>query len=141
MKRYRILWLVLLVALFNNSCVKRKCRDASATNAAFFSSGPSENSLCVYSKVVFYTTSGYYLNDPINKIEIYINQVYIGDVTSVYASSPGNCSASGTVSYQFVDKNPVDWEAKIILTNGQIYYTNGILSPSSSSCLIQDIMM
>ena len=141
MKRYSILWMIVLVALFNNSCVKRKCRDSSATNSAFFSSGPSDNSLCVYSKVVFYTSSGYYMNTTINKIEIYINQVYIGDVTSVYANPPGNCSASGTISYQFLDKNPVDWEAKIIFINGQIAYTNGILSPSSNSCIVQDIMM
>lgn len=141
MKRYRILWMIVLVALFNTSCVKRKCRDSSATNSAFFSSGPSDNSLCVYSKVVFYTSSGYYLNYPINKIEIYINQVYVGDVTTVYASAPGNCTASGTFAYQFLDKNQIDWEAKIILTNGQITYTNGVLNPSSNSCIVQDIMM
>ena len=133
--------MIVLVALFNTSCVKRKCRDSSATNSAFFSSGPSDNSLCVYSKVVFYTSSGYYLNYPINKIEIYINQVYVGDVTTVYASAPGNCTASGTFDYQFLYKNQIDWEAKIILTNGQITYTNGVLNPSSNSCIVQDIMM
>jgi hypothetical protein len=139
MKRYSIFLMLVLIGLFNTSCIKRKCRDSSATNGAVISSGPSDNSLCIYSKVVFYTSSGYHLNSTINKIEIYINQVYVGDVTAVYANAPGNCTASGTLGYQFLDKNPIDWEAKIILTNGQIAYTNGVLNPSSNSCIIQDI--
>jgi hypothetical protein len=131
--------MLVLIGLFNTSCIKRKCRDSSATNGAVISSGPSDNSLCIYSKVVFYTSSGYHLNSTINKIEIYINQVYVGDVTAVYANAPGNCTAGGTLGYQFLDKNPIDWEAKIILTNGQIAYTNGVLNPSSNSCIVQDI--
>jgi hypothetical protein len=140
-KKFGLICIVCLMGLTISSCVKRKCRDSSATNSAFFSSGPADNSLCVYSKVVFYTSSGYYVSGTINKIEIYINQMYIGDVTSIYASAPGNCSASGTVIYQFMDKNSVDWEAKIFFSNGQFVYTNGTVSPSSTaSCLIQDVL-
>lgn len=124
----------------SSSCVKRKCRDSSATNSALFSSGPADNSLCVYSKVGFYTSSGYYGNNIITKIEIYINQIYIGDVTSIYATAPGNCSASGTVNYQFMDKNSADWEAKIFFSNGQFAYTNGVITPSTNECILQDIM-
>jgi len=140
MKKFSLICIVCFIGLSISSCVKRKCRDSSATNSALFSSGPADNSLCVYSKVGFYTSSGYYGNSIITKIEIYINQIYIGDVTSIYASAPGNCSASGTVIYQFMDKNSADWEAKIFLSNGQIAYTNGVISPSSNECIFQDIM-
>lgn len=141
-KRFILLFFVISV-LSCSSCVKRKCRDSSATNGAIFSSGASDNSLCVYSKVAFYLSSLTYWNNmnfTINKVELYINQVYVGDISAAYPSGPGNCTATGALAYQFSDKNPADWEAKIFLNNGSILFTNGTISPSSTaSCLIQDV--
>jgi hypothetical protein len=124
----------------SSSCLRRKCRDTSATNSAFFTFGLSDNSKCIYSKVAFYNSKGSINNSSVSKVDLFINQSYIGEITQIYPNGIGNCTATGTVSYLFTNGHSVDWEAKYTLLNGNIVYTNGTVSPDSSlTCMSQDV--
>ncbi len=133
---------ILLLVLLNSACMRKKCRDTTATNSALFTFGSKDNSKCVYSKIAFFNSKQFINNSAVTKIELFINQTYIGEITQVYINGIGNCTATGTVSYQFLSGKSIDWEAKFTLVNGTVFYSNGTVSPDSSlTCMSQDVSL
>ena len=138
---YRFVFVsILFFGLLNSSCMRKKCRDTSATNSALVTFGLTDNSKCIYSTIAFYNSKGFINNSAVTKVELFLNQSYFGEITQVYPTGIGNCTATGTVSYQFISNNSIDWEAKFTLANGSVVYSNGVVSPDSSlTCMSQDV--
>lgn len=127
------LFYFLIISFLLTSCdlftKKKGCTDIYALNKDF--SAEENDGSCRYSKVTFYASIGFLNGIPIQKIDVSINQNFVGSITSVYPNGPGNCSASGTVEYQFLNGNKVDWNTVIHLSNGGTVFSSGQVSPSS----------
>ena len=112
------------------------CTDSNALN--YDSGATSDNNSCNYSKVAFFAQYGSYLSVPIIKIDITVDGQLIGSINNgaFWPSGPGNCSAAGTVPYQFNSSQSIDWNASIILANGAVLLSSGVQSPSRfSECI------
>ncbi|GAA4277733.1 hypothetical protein [Aquimarina mytili] len=109
------------------------CNDSNALN---FNSNADENDgSCTYSKITFYARFNSFNGIPITKIEILVNGEIIGSINNgfIWTNAPGNCSATGTVSYKFSDGNTIDWNTNMFLANGQLISSSGTKSPNKSS--------
>ena len=91
---------------------------------------------CQYSKATFFAKYPAFNGVPIISIAVIVNGSEIGTITQFYPNSPGNCSASGTVFYQFESGNRVDWNTVVHLETGAIITGSGEVAPSSfSQCI------
>lgn len=121
------LFLLLTIVLLS-SC-KRNCEDPKALNYEWKLFAIKDATECKFSKGIFYVT--HTPNYP--PLSLYIDGHYVDDITLVYPVAPGNCSATGCATYQFVNGDSVDWEVRDAIGN----VVNGTLEPSSSSsCLM-----
>ena len=126
------------------SCNRQEgCPDEKALNYEMF---PEKDNfdMCCYSRVSFYISNDWYWDNGNqvcwDAVELYINQNKIGNITSIWPYGPGNCSASGTVQYQFNDGESIDWEAKIYLQNGVVLLSTGMVSPSrNTECIVVNV--
>lgn len=133
--------IILAGMLLFFSCEENKenmlgCTDNSSLN--YSSLADSDDGSCTYSKATFYAKYSTFLGIPITRIDITINGESIGSINGgfTWPNGPGNCSSTGTVSYQFTNSNTVDWNATIYLANGNLLSSSGIKSPSRfSECL------
>ena len=106
------------------------CTDLHALNYEY--SAEVDNGTCYYSSTTFYAKYGYYSGIPINQIDIAVDGSAIGSINSVYPSGPGNCSATGTVTYEHYDGDNHDWNSTVYLANGAVVYGSGTVKSSSS---------
>lgn len=132
---YLILTLTTICSIF--SCEKKKgCTDPKALNRdydAYVNDGS-----CKYSVVTFYSSAGFYNGIPITKIDVTINSSALGTIPGTfYPSGPGNCSAQGTVPFQFESGDKVDWNTTVYLASGATLFGSGQVSPSSGSDCIK----
>lgn len=114
----------------------RGCTDEASLNYDF--EAEEEDGSCAYSKATFYARFNLFQNIPIVKIDIFIDGDLAGTIPDgfIWPNGPGNCSAAGTVSYQFTDSNTVDWNAIIYLANDATISSSGTQSPIGSiDCL------
>ncbi|WP_147377229.1 hypothetical protein [Mangrovibacterium diazotrophicum] len=126
----------LSVLLFISSCEEKKgCTDPNSLNYDF--EAEASDGSCNYSTTTFYAKYGYFDGIPIVKVDVSVNGSNIGSINAVYPSGPGNCSAVGTIAYEFQSGESVDWNSEIVLANGAVLYSSGIVSPSSSSACIK----
>lgn len=97
-----------------------------------------DNGDCAYSQVTFYGRYNAYNTalGPayIDHVEVFVEGNFIG-YTAHYPNGPGNCSSPGTVSYQFQDRNTVDWNSTVYLTNGMQLYWSGTVTPTPAGCI------
>lgn len=109
------------------------CDDSNALN--YNSNVDKNDGSCTYSKVTFYARFNTINSIPITKIEILVNGEMIGSINNgfVWPNSPGNCSATGTVSYNFSSNSSIDWNTNMFLASGQLFSTSGTKSPNKSS--------
>lgn len=120
---------IAISLLFFVSCGKG-CTDAKALNTDF--SAEKNDGSCEYSKVGFYASEGFFSGIPIVKVDVSVDGNNIVTTNGTfYQNGPGNCSASGTIAYQFESGNSVDWNATVFLLSGATIFTSGQISPSS----------
>lgn len=108
------------------------CTDNNALN--FESSANKEDGSCQYSKVTFFARFNAFNSVPIIKIEILVDGEIIGSIDNgfIWPNAPGNCSANGTVTYTFPNRNSIDWNTNMFLASGQLLSTSGTRKPSKS---------
>lgn len=109
------------------------CTIPSATN--YNAAATQNDGSCQFSTITFYGAYGYYSGVPISGVSVSVNGDPIGNLSAIYPNGPGNCSAPGTVHYDFRDGNAVDWNGTIYLANGVILYSAGTVSPYNTSCI------
>ena len=91
---------------------------------------------CEYSIVTFYAQWNAFNYIPIMRIDVLVNGEMLGSITTNYPNGPGNCSAQGTVRYEFNNGRSVDWNTTVYLANGAIIYGSGQVSPNQySECI------
>ncbi|MDR1737323.1 MAG: hypothetical protein LBR66_00675 [Candidatus Symbiothrix sp.] len=91
---------------------------------------------CRYSKVTFYARYSAFNNIPIMRIDLSVDGETIGSIQTTYPNGPGNCSAVGTVLYEFQNSKTVDWNTIVYLASGAVVYGSGTVSPSRySECI------
>lgn len=120
----------------STSCNKKKgCTDDKALNKNYEAS--VNDGSCRYSNVTFYASAGFYSGIPITKIDVTVGGNAIGSIPGTYyPSGPGNCSAQGTISFQFDNSNKIDWNTTVYLASGATIFGSGQVSPSSvSDCI------
>ena len=130
--------LIFLIPLFLFSCQKDDvevvgCTDDNSLNYDY--TATKDDGSCEYSTATFYASYGYYNGVQINSIDVTIDGENIGTINSVYPNGVGNCSAPGTVLYQFYDGYQVDWNTVVHLYNGGVVYSSGVLEPRSTECI------
>ena len=127
-----IIFLFLFISLFNSSC-KKGCTDPKALNSDF--DAKKDDGSCEYSKATFYARYG--VNEGVVKIDLMVNGNFVGSIDGVnWPSGPGNCSAIGTIPFQFENGETIDWNTLIYLSNGNKTSSSGELSPQSfSDCI------
>lgn len=130
----KIAFLIITILSFGlNSCEKcekteRGCTDSNALNHNF--EAEENDGSCTYSMVTFYAKYGYFGAIPIQKIEVSVDGNDIGSITSTYPNGPGNCSATGTLRFEFQSDRTIDWNSTVYLANGAIVYGSGNTSPN-----------
>ncbi len=127
--------IAIAVSLLFSSCQKKKgCTDPNALNRDLVAE--VNDGSCKYSNATFYASAVFFNGIPIVKIDVIVNGQNIGSIAGAYSSAPGNCSAQGTVAYQFLDGNKIDWNTTIYLASGATVSGSGQVSPSSvSDCI------
>ena len=120
---------ILLSSMFLLNSCKRGCTDSKALN--YDVSADKSDGSCRYSTATFYASAGFFNGVPINRIDLSIEGSGAGTINAVYPAGPGNCSAPGTVIYQFENGSTVDWNSVVYLSNGQTLLGSGTASPSS----------
>lgn len=121
-----LLFSTLVLSLL--SC-KGRCEDPKALNYDWKLFSRKDNSLCEFSKGIFYVSGP--ANYP--PLSLYVDGNYVGNISMVYPNGPGNCSASGCPTYQFTSGESVDWEVRDAVGN----VVSGTLSPNSASSCIK----
>lgn len=128
-----IISLVILTSCFEDDSPrpeeKRGCTDSKALNQDF--QADVNDGSCKYSTVTFYAKFGFFNGIPISSIDVSVNGGNIGAITATYPNGPGNCSASGTVKYDFGSGDSIDWNTVVFLANGASIFNSGSISPSS----------
>jgi len=112
--RKLILAVLAITSLLATSC--RRCEDPKALNYSLDAMGREDNTICKYSKAIFYVSG------PAN----YPNGSSEGTISGFYPYGPGNCSATGCAVYQFTSGNSIDWEVRDAVGN----VVNGTSEPS-----------
>ncbi|MFM7710101.1 MAG: hypothetical protein ACKO5C_04235 [Ferruginibacter sp.] len=132
----QILALVILIAsmLLFNSCEKG-CTDPKALN--YKVTADKNDGSCQFSTATFYASAGFFNGVPINRIDLSIEGSGVGTINTIYPAGPGNCSAPGTVIYQFENSSTVDWNTVVYLNNGQTLFGSGTASPSSINACVK----
>ena len=136
MKKIILFTLLPVIALiFFTGCVEEGCTDPNALNTDF--TADEDDGSCIYSRVGFYASAGFFNGIAISRVDVSINGNNIGTTSGIfYPGGPGNCSAPGTVPYQFENGRSVDWNATVFLVSGATIFTSGQVSPSSvSECI------
>jgi hypothetical protein len=124
-----LLLLLVFIGLAGSSCTRKKgCMDTKALS--YNSDAKKDNGSCTYSKVTFYAKYGYYNTIPITQVTINVKGNTLGNLSAVYPNGPGNCSAPGTLVYQFQDGQPADWNSTVKLANGATLFGSGTISPN-----------
>lgn len=143
MKLKLIIKFSLLLIPILESCDKG-CTDENALNYEALVS--ENNSTCKYSKVGFYTsqkTVSINYNEQISwdYIELYVNKELKGVITTSHELGVGNCSVTGIVSYEFLNGNSIDWEAKFYSKNKiEPTIKSGVISPKNEeACILIDL--
>lgn len=113
------------------------CMDPRSLN--YNPSATINNGDCSYSQVTFYGKYSAYNTalGPayIDHTEVFVDGNLVGWFSAYYPNGPGNCSSPGTLSYQFQDRNTVDWNSVVYLTNGMQLYGSGTVTPSPAECI------
>ncbi len=109
------------------------CTEERALN--FDYSAEENDGSCVFSKVTFYKKYQYFNNVLITNINLSVNGNDLGSLSIFYPNGPGNCSSNGTIPYQFLNGESIEWNTVISLYNGNIIYGSGTVSPNSVECL------
>jgi hypothetical protein len=130
-KKMKKLIMILLCGMSLSACFKKPgCTEPRALNYDY--NANENDGSCSFTTATFYAKYGYYSGIPINKIDVSIDGSYIGSISSVYPSGPGNCSATGTVAYELLDSDAHDWNTTVLLANGAMIYGSGTVSAASS---------
>lgn len=113
------------------------CMDARSLN---YNPGATiDNGNCEYSQVTFYGKYSAYNTAFglvfIDHVEVYVDGNAVGAFSAYYPNGPGNCSSPGTVSYQFQDRNTVDWNSIVYLVNGTQLFGSGTITPNGAECI------
>ncbi|RYY38218.1 MAG: hypothetical protein EOO08_15470 [Chitinophagaceae bacterium] len=136
---FLLLLAVAALALFLPSCDKEPpvtgCMSNKALNYKF--DADTDDGNCSFSKVTFFGRYTTYNGVPITRVDVSINGTPLGSLTAVYPGGPGNCSAPGTLSYQFTDDRTLDWNSTIYLANGATLVGSGQVSPSRYDACIK----
>ncbi|RYY85836.1 MAG: hypothetical protein EOO15_16010 [Chitinophagaceae bacterium] len=131
-KMIPLLLLVTSFALFLPACKPDPpvvgCKSNKALNYKF--DADNDDGSCRFSKITFFGRYGNYNGIPITRVDVSVNGSALGSLTAMYPGGPGNCSAPGTVSYQFTDDASVDWSSLVFLANGATLVFTGQVSPS-----------
>ena len=132
-----LLGMMLITSCEDPSSTTKGCIDGNAINYDY--AADIDDGSCTYSNFTFYSrystfTDPYYNTWTITNVDISINGNYIGSTGGTYyPTSPNNCYANGTVSYQTVDGSTISWNAIVYLSNGQQIYTSGTTRPNRYS--------
>lgn len=120
MSKILLLLTFVSVSMLFTSC--RRCEDPKALNYSYDIMTREDNSLCEYSKAIFYVSGP--ANYP--PLTLYVNNSAQGTITGFYPYGPGNCSATGCAIYQFTSGSKIDWEVRDAIGN----VVNGTAEPS-----------
>lgn len=113
---------LLAAAILSLASCKRACEDPKALNYSYDTFTKKDNSICEYSKAIFYVSGP--ANYP--PLTLYIDGQASGTIGGFYPYGPGNCSATGCAVYQFTSGSKVDWEVRDAIGNT----VNGTAEPS-----------
>lgn len=135
MKKINYCLLLGFLCILMNACEKPKgCTNAFALNYDF--EAEHDNGLCTFTAVTFYQQFGFFNGIPLTKCEVFVDGNLIGSTSAFYNNGVGNCSALGTVQYQFKTDKKLDWNSKNYLQNGTILLGSGTIQPSrGTDCL------
>jgi len=136
--KYLTIAIVLFAAtiIFTSCEKKRGCTKSNALN--FDSDACDDDGSCNFSTVTFYANAGFFNGIAIARVDVSVEGNAIGSTQGIYypGGAPGNCSANGTVSYQFESGDKIDWNAVVYLVNGATLFESGQVSPSRySECI------
>jgi len=114
-----------LANFFFSSCEKpaRGCTDSKALNKDY--AADEDDGSCTYSRAVFYQAFATVNFRTIVGVEVNVDGTLLGSTFAIYPAGPGNCSAVGTLVYQFQDGESIDWNSKIYLEDGTILLGSG----------------
>ena len=125
--------LVGCMTLFISACQHDGCTDPKALNSDRHAK--KDDGSCTYSAVTFYASYG--VADGVQHIFLTIDGQEAGSIAAVnWPVGPGDCSAKGTISYQFKNSHPIKWRAEII-TTGETLNASGTVEPSPDSTCIK----
>lgn len=129
-----IVALIISSSVLSSSC-ERGCTQVNALNRDY--SANKDDGSCEFSVATFYASAGFFNGVPIQSIAVKVGGNLVGTIPGVYyPNGPGNCSATGTVAYQFQDGKTIDWNTTVTLANGQTLFGSGQATASSySSCI------
>ena len=128
---YLFLFIVIILSLFIG-CKKEKifgCVYNTALNYEFLAE--ENDGSCKFSSATFFAKYPAFNGIPIVSVAVTVNGSEVGTITQFHPNTPGNCSASGTVFYQFESSEKVDWNTVVKLNNGSTITGSGIVAPSS----------
>ncbi|MFZ4671403.1 MAG: hypothetical protein ACOYLT_05245 [Flavobacterium sp.] len=135
MKKNFLFLSLVIIFIGISGCEQKGCTDPKALNVNF--DAKKDDGSCKYSKVTFYQSAAYLGGITIKKVSVTVNGVSVGETAGFWPSGPGNCTATGTVPYEFTNGNSIDWNAVITLVSGGVFYSSGTVAPNSSSTCIK----
>jgi len=146
--KYRVFFslyiaIIIILSLFSSCEEDKGCMDPKALNHDF--SVQIDDGSCSYSRVTFYASSVFFDRidrDIISRINVSINGNQIGSTLGIdYANGPAHCSAYGTVPFEFLNGDSIEWYATFFLENGTTKFKSGQVSPSpSAECIKVDLI-
>ena len=128
-----VLILFGFMTLFISACQHNGCTDPKALNND--KHAKKDDGSCTYSAVTFYAKFG--VADGVQHVFLTIDGQKVGSIAGVnYPDGPDDCSAKGTISYQFKNNRPIKWRAEII-TIGETLNASGTVEPSPEAACIK----
>jgi len=125
--------LVGFMTLFTSACHHDGCTDPKALNTN--KQAKKDDGSCTYSAVTFYARYG--VADGVQHVFLTIDGQEFGSIEGTnWPEGPDDCSAEGTISFQFNNSRPITWRAEI-LTKGEPLNTSGTVEPSHEAICIK----
>jgi hypothetical protein len=134
MNSFRVILILFgFMTLFISACQHDGCTDPKALNRDRHAK--KDDGSCTYSTVTFYARYG--VADGVEHVFLTVDGQEVGSIVAAnWPDGTDDCSAKGTISYQFKNSRPIQWRAEII-TTGKTLNASGSVEPSPDAICIK----